>query len=73
MAKIASMVIIATMVAFAIAGWISLLFPDTRWTIIESPTTGHCYEQRTSFHLMGYTRSMAPIDDTFCDEKEGIE
>ena len=72
-AKVALWVFIVALILSAIPMYAAMLFPVTQWRIIESPRTGHCYEQRTSYYVIGSAKAMAQIDDKYCDEKEGTE
>lgn len=53
---------------------IGILFTNTvsiftlpTWSVEESPVTHKCYEVRSTYHWLGRSRSISPIDASFCN------
>ena len=67
MRNVAAIIVIASLLVH-----IALAFTygdDRKWDVARSPITGVCYETRVSVGMPGWSKTMAPIDDSFCEEE----
>ena len=59
--------IIVTVSFFGAIGWAVATITDADWTTERSPITGICYEVKHHSGILSYSKSIAPVDDAYCE------
>ncbi len=69
MRDVAAFVVIGTF--FLVLAISAIMFVDdsSRWLTYRSPNTDICYEVRVDAAFFSVSRTMSPVDDSFCEDK----
>ena len=62
----ALLIVLAFLVGFITM--VVFVFSDAEWYYGRSPRSGICYEIRKDVFLFGYSKSISPVDDKYCED-----